>query len=84
MYFLGDHRPHPVAVVIHVLDVSARLYDIGLAAVPPGFMAAVQNNADDTHPELTSVFLNHTIHGQTLASFVDLLKPVGDTIRAHH
>ncbi len=68
----------------HVLDVSARLYDIGLAAVPPGFMAAVQNNAEDTPPELKTVFLNHTIHGQTLASFVDLLKPVGDTIRAHH
>jgi HD-GYP domain-containing protein (c-di-GMP phosphodiesterase class II) len=35
-------------------------------------------------PELKTVFLNHTIHGQTLASFVDLLKPVGETIRAHH
>lgn len=68
----------------HVLDVSARLYDIGLAAVPPGFMAAVQKNAEDAPPELKTVFLNHTIHGQTLASFVDLLKPVGDTIRAHH
>jgi response regulator RpfG family c-di-GMP phosphodiesterase len=68
----------------HVLDVSARLYDIGLAAVPPGFMAAVQSNAEDMPPELKTVFLNHTIHGQTLASFVDLLKPVGDTIRAHH
>ena len=68
----------------HVLDVSARLYDIGLAAVPTGFMAAVQNNQDDAPPELQTVFLNHTIHGQTLASFVDLLKPVGDTIRAHH
>lgn len=68
----------------HVLDVSARLYDIGLAAVPPGFMAAVQNNTEDAPPELKTVFLNHTIHGQTLASFVDLLKPVGDTIRAHH
>jgi response regulator RpfG family c-di-GMP phosphodiesterase len=68
----------------HVLEVSARLYDIGLAAVPPGFMMAVQNNLEDTPPELKTVFLNHTIHGQTLASFVDLLKPVGDTIRAHH
>ena len=68
----------------HVLDVSARLYDIGLAAVPHGFMAAVQTNSDDMSPELKTVFLNHTIHGQTLASFVDLLKPVGETIRAHH
>lgn len=68
----------------HVLEVSARLYDIGLAAVPPGFMMAVQNNLEDTPPELKTVFQNHTIHGQTLASFVDLLKPVGDTIRAHH
>jgi response regulator RpfG family c-di-GMP phosphodiesterase len=68
----------------HVLDVSARLYDIGLTTVPPGYMMAVQNNAEDMPPELKTVFLNHTIHGQTLASFVDLLKPVGDTIRAHH
>lgn len=68
----------------HVLEVSARLYDIGLAAVPPGFMMSVQNNLEDTPPELKTVFQNHTIHGQTLASFVDLLKPVGDTIRAHH
>ncbi len=68
----------------HVLDVSARLYDIGLTAVPHGFMAAVQNNSEDMSPELKTVFLNHTIHGQTLASFVDLLKPVGETIRAHH
>lgn len=68
----------------HVLEVSARLCDIGLAAVPPGFMMAVQNNLADTPPELKTVFQNHTIHGQTLASFVDLLKPVGDTIRAHH
>ena len=68
----------------HVLDVSARLFDIGLTAVPPGFMGAVQSNAEDMPPELKTVFLNHTIHGQTLASFVDLLKPVGDTIRAHH
>jgi response regulator RpfG family c-di-GMP phosphodiesterase len=68
----------------HVLDVSARLYDIGLTAVPHGFMSAVQNNSEDMSPELKTVFLNHTIHGQTLASFVDLLKPVGETIRAHH
>jgi len=68
----------------HVLDVSARLYDIGLAAVPPGCMTAIQNSAADLSPELKATFQNHTIHGQTLASFVDLLKPVGDTIRAHH
>ncbi|MFM8365710.1 MAG: HD-GYP domain-containing protein, partial [Verrucomicrobiota bacterium] len=68
----------------HVLEVSARLYDIGLTNVPPGYMLSVQNDLADTPPELKTVFQNHTIHGQTLASFVDLLKPVGDTIRAHH
>lgn len=68
----------------HVLEVSARLYDIGLTNVPPGYMMAVQNNQEDAPPELKTIFQNHTIHGQTLASFVDLLKPVGDTIRAHH
>ena len=68
----------------HVLEVSARLFDIGLTNVPPGFMMAVQNDLEDAPPELKTVFQNHTIHGQTLASFVDLLKPVGDTIRAHH
>jgi response regulator RpfG family c-di-GMP phosphodiesterase len=68
----------------HVLEVSARLYDIGLAAIPSGFMMAVQNDLEDSPPEMKTIFQNHTIHGQTLASFVDLLKPVGDTIRAHH
>ncbi len=68
----------------HVLDVSARLYDIGLTAVPHGSMTAVQNNSSDLSPDLKTAFLNHTIHGQTLASFVDLLKPVGETIRSHH
>jgi response regulator RpfG family c-di-GMP phosphodiesterase len=68
----------------HVLDVSARLYDIGLTAVPSSFMSSIQNNAEDLPPELKTVFQNHTIHGQTLASFVDTLKPVGETIRAHH
>ena len=68
----------------HVLEVSARLYDIGLTNVPPGYMMAVQNSQEDAPPELQTVFQNHTIHGQTLASFVDMLKPVGDTIRAHH
>lgn len=68
----------------HVLDVSARLFDIGLTAVPSGFVASVQNNAEDLSPELKQVFENHTIHGQTLASFVDSLRPVGETIRAHH
>lgn len=68
----------------HVLDVSARLYDIGLAAVPPGYMAAVLNNDPELPPELKNTFQSHTIHGQTLASFVDMLRPVGDTIRAHH
>jgi response regulator RpfG family c-di-GMP phosphodiesterase len=68
----------------HILDVSARLYDIGLTAVPSSFMSSIQNNAEDLPPELKTVFQNHTIHGQTLASFVDTLKPVGETIRAHH
>jgi response regulator RpfG family c-di-GMP phosphodiesterase len=68
----------------HVLEVSARLYDIGLSAIPSGFMMAVQNDLEDSPPEMKTIFQNHTIHGQTLASFVDLLKPVGDTIRAHH
>ncbi len=68
----------------HVLEVSARLYDIGLTAIPSSYMMAVQNNLEEAPPELKTVFQNHTIYGQTLASFVDLLKPVADTIRAHH
>jgi response regulator RpfG family c-di-GMP phosphodiesterase len=75
-YFDGEQK--------HVLEVSARLYDIGLAVIPSGFMMTVQNDLEDTPPEMKTIFQNHTIHGQTLASFVDLLKPVGDTIRAHH
>jgi HD-GYP domain-containing protein (c-di-GMP phosphodiesterase class II) len=68
----------------HILDVSSRVYDIGLTAVPSGFMSAVQANAADLPPELKNVVENHTIQAQALASFVDSLKPVGETIRAHH
>ena len=68
----------------HILDISSRLYDIGLTAVPSGFMSAVQTNPADLPPELKNVVENHTIQAQALASFVDSLKPVGETIRAHH
>lgn len=47
-------------------------------------MSAVQANAPDLPPELKNVVENHTIQSQALASFVDSLKPVGETIRAHH
>jgi response regulator RpfG family c-di-GMP phosphodiesterase len=68
----------------HVLTVSAWLHDIGLIGferdmlhkyfVRPGAL-----NADETR-----TLKNHPAYGQTLAAFVDQLRTVGETIRAHH
>jgi response regulator RpfG family c-di-GMP phosphodiesterase len=69
----------------HALIVSAHLYDIGLTGVPHEYtQAAVLGDIADLPPEIQHLVKNHTIYGQTLASFVDSLKSVGETIRSHH
>jgi response regulator RpfG family c-di-GMP phosphodiesterase len=68
----------------HVLIVSAWLHDIGLAGLP--HEASRYNGTDPRKlpDEIGRIVRDHPIYGQTLASFVDSLRSVGDTIRAHH
>jgi response regulator RpfG family c-di-GMP phosphodiesterase len=69
----------------HALIVSAHLYDIGLTGVPHDYTQAVQSGDPSRLPAgIQHLVRNHTLYGQTLASFVDDLKSVGDTIRWHH
>lgn len=69
----------------HVLMTSAWLHDIGLTGVPREAVQAMRSTPmEDLSPENQRLLREHPIYGQTLASFVDNLKAVGDTIRAHH
>jgi response regulator RpfG family c-di-GMP phosphodiesterase len=69
----------------HALIVSAHLHDIGLTGIPHDYTReAVQGDLDKLPPDIKHLVRNHTIYGQTLASFVDSLTTVGDTIRWHH
>lgn len=68
----------------HALIVSAHLYDIGLAGVPHEYTRSLFGEISELPPDIQHLVKNHTIYGQTLASFVDKLKSVGDTIRSHH
>lgn len=67
----------------HVLVTSAWLCDIGLIGVPRDLLHAFRTHRvlDDA---ARAVLDKHPIYGQALASFVDNLTSVGDTIRAHH
>lgn len=68
----------------HALEVSARLYDLGLTGVAPELLPAIQNEKKPFTKELEWIAHNHPIYGQTLAAFVDTNKQVSDTIRSHH
>jgi response regulator RpfG family c-di-GMP phosphodiesterase len=76
--------PHFTVEEKHALVVSAHLYDIGLTGMPHGYTQAVQGDISRLPAGIQHLARNHTIYGQTLASFVDSLTSVGDTIRWHH
>jgi response regulator RpfG family c-di-GMP phosphodiesterase len=67
-----------------VLIASAWLHDIGLV----GFERALLHRFFSTPESLTDddrkLLQHHPIYGQALATFVDQLTGVGETIRAHH
>jgi len=75
-YFTEEER--------HVLVVSAWLHDIGLAGMPRGMTRSVLSDPKNLTSDIQQLVKDHTIYGQTLASFVDSLTSVGETIRAHH
>ena len=70
----------------HTLVVSAWLYDIGLIGLPRRLwrrMHSPKMQATLTEEERQALYI-HPVHGQSLASFVARLRPVGETIRGHH
>jgi HD-GYP domain-containing protein (c-di-GMP phosphodiesterase class II) len=68
----------------HVLVVSAWLHDIGLTGVPHEAARYACTDPSKLPEDIQRIVRDHPIYGQTLASFIDNLRSVGDTIRAHH
>lgn len=67
-----------------VLEISSRLFDIGLVGLPRHLIHKwLEKPGDLTERERTLVEL-HPVIGQELVSFVAALENVGTTIRAHH
>jgi response regulator RpfG family c-di-GMP phosphodiesterase len=68
----------------HVLIVSAWLHDIGLIGFERDLLHKYFTHTTALNRDEMTTLKNHPIYGQTLASFVDELRAVGETIRAHH
>lgn len=68
----------------HVLTTSAWLHDIGLIAYQRETVRKFYNAPDELTTDERSQLKKHCEQGQTLASFIDQLTAVGETIRAHH
>lgn len=68
----------------HVLIAGAWLHDIGLVGFDRHLLHKLHTAPGSlSEPELKALS-KHPANGQTLASFVDNLQTVGETIRAHH
>jgi response regulator RpfG family c-di-GMP phosphodiesterase len=67
-----------------VLEISARLYDIGLVGVPRELIRKWIETPDRLNDEERAVVQLHPALGQQLVEFVADLEAVGATIRAHH
>lgn len=81
---MGDSG-HLDATERHVLAVSAPLHDIGLLGAPRTLIRKLGEGPGATFTaEETAALHLHPVLGQTLVSFVDSLRAVGETIRAHH
>ncbi len=68
----------------HVLMTSSWIYDIGLVEVERSRLHKLLNKPESCTVEERALMRQHPALGQTLAGFVDQLKEVGVTIRAHH
>ena len=75
-HFSGDEK--------HVLIVSAWLHDIGLIGFERDLLHKYFTHSSALSRDEMSTLKNHPAYGQTLASFVDELRAVGETIRYHH
>jgi response regulator RpfG family c-di-GMP phosphodiesterase len=67
-----------------VLEVSSRLYDIGLVGVPRELIRKWQHTPDRLNDGERALIEFHPEIGQQLVAFVADLEAVGSTIRAHH
>lgn len=67
-----------------VLTASAWLHDIGLIEFDRDVLFKWQNAPGRLSSEEQEALRQHPVRGQQLASFVDQLQGVGETIRAHH
>lgn len=70
----------------HTLNVGARLYDLGLIGLPRQLWRRMQapRMPEVLTEEEQQALHGHPALGQSLAGFVARLRPVGETIRAHH
>ena len=68
----------------HVLIASAWLHDIGLIGCERELLHKFYTRPEMLTQAEQDVIRNHPLYGQSLASFVDQLTTVGETIRAHH
>jgi response regulator RpfG family c-di-GMP phosphodiesterase len=67
-----------------VLMTSAWLHNIGMVGIPRQICSkSLKSPAGLTETE-RQLLRHHPIYGQTLAAFVNDLRAVGETIRAHH
>jgi response regulator RpfG family c-di-GMP phosphodiesterase len=67
-----------------VLTASAWLHDIGLIAFERRLLHKFFASPERLTSDDRKLLQQHPIYGQTLATFVDELTEVGETIRAHH
>ncbi len=68
----------------YALRLAAPLYDLGLTGVSVLNLALLQREETQVDEESKQTLRNHTIYGQTLATFIAPDKLLGDTIRSHH
>jgi response regulator RpfG family c-di-GMP phosphodiesterase len=67
-----------------ILEISSRLYDIGLVGAPRELIRKWQQTPDLLSDEERAIIQLHPALGQDLASFGAELEAVGPIIRAHH
>lgn len=67
-----------------VLITSAWLHNIGMIGLPRNVCSKSLRSPDGLTETEQQLLRHHPIYGQTLASFVNDLRSVGETIRAHH
>jgi response regulator RpfG family c-di-GMP phosphodiesterase len=68
----------------HVLEISARLHDVGLVGTPRELIRKWLKSPESLTDAERSLVELHPVLGQELVAFVADLEAVGTTIRAHH